>query len=171
MPSSSKPITQQPELKSSRRKLFKLHSWVGFHLAFIMAIVLATGTIATVSNEIDWLIQSDMRVTPGDKRVSWQTMTDAVNEFAPNSTILTITDIVTGTTGLITVQRVFRDLHRYLFMPSVIGLPVVGSMAFILLISLYTGLKTARNWKTLMTRVRTNKGSRVLIGDAHKAAH
>ena len=199
MTSASEIIIKQPEPKSSRRKLFKLHSWVGFHLAFVMAIVLATGTIATVSNEIDWLIQSDMRVTPGKEKVSWQTMTDAVHEFAPSSTILTITDMkadyfayratvknqynqrqfvhvnqwtgeVTGTTGLITVQRVFRDLHRYLFMPSVIGLPVVGSMAFILLISLYTGLKTARNWKTLMTRVRINKGSRVLIGDAHKAA-
>ena len=77
---------------------------------------------------------------------------------------------VTGTTGLLTVQRFFRDFHRYLFMPSIIGLPIVASMAFVLAISLYTGLKTSRNWRTLMTRVRLNKGTRVFIGDAHKAA-
>lgn len=184
--------------KSNRRKLYKLHSWVGFHLAFIMSIVLATGTIATVSNEIDWLIQKELRVTPGTEKVSWQIMTDAVQAYAPDSSILSLSALnddylayrasvkdqhgkryfihvnqwtgdITGTTGLITVQRVVRDLHRYLFMPNVIGLPIVGSMAIILLISLYSGFKTARNWKTLMTRVRVNKGARVMIGDAHKA--
>lgn len=184
--------------KSNRSKLYKLHTWVGFHLALLMTIVLATGTISTVSNEIDWLFQDDMRVTPGEEQVSWQTMTDAVRAYAPSSTIISFqsmkqdylayraivknadnqsyfihvnqwTGEVTGTTGVITVQRVFRDLHRYLFMPSIVGLPIVTTMAFILLISLYTGLKTARNWKTLMTRVRLSKGARVMIGDAHKA--
>lgn len=184
--------------KSNRSKLYKLHTWVGFHLALLMTIVLATGTISTMSNEIDWLFQDDMRVTPGEEQVSWQAMTDAVRAYAPSSTIINFqsmkqdylayraivknadnqsyfihvnqwTGEVTGTTGVITVQRVFRDLHRYLFMPSIVGLPIVTTMAFILLISLYTGLKTARNWKTLMTRVRLNKGARVMVGDAHKA--
>jgi len=197
--SSIDQFSTQETPKSNRRKLFKLHSWVGFHLAFIMVVVLATGTIATVSNEIDWLAQSEMRVSPGDNKVSWQTMTDAIKAFSPNSTLIEISDMganyfayratiknqysqrqyvyvnqwtgeVNGATGLVTVQRVFRDLHRYLFMPKVLGLLIVGSMAFILLISLYTGLKTARNRKTLMTRIRINKGSRVLLGDAHKAA-
>ena len=185
--------------KSNRRKSYKLHTWVGFHLAFIMAIILATGTIATLSYEIDWVIYKEMRVTPGDKKVSWQTMTDAIEEYAPESHIISLTALegdylayranvidnynrryfihvnqwtgeVSGETGVVTVQRVFRDLHRYLFMHNIIGLPIVSSMAFILLISLYTGLKTSRNWRTLMTRVRFNKGSRILIGDAHKAA-
>jgi len=192
-------VKTDKEPRSNRRKLFKLHSWVGFNLAFIMSLVLATGTIATISYEIDWLVQADMRVTPGEEKVSWQTMTDAVKSYAPDSSLISIqalrgdylayratvkdeydrryfihvnqwTGEVTGETGVITVQRVFRDLHRYMFMPNFIGLPIVCSMAFILLISLYTGLKTARNWKTLMTRVRFNKGSRVMVGDAHKAA-
>ncbi|NRA31520.1 MAG: PepSY domain-containing protein, partial [Parvularculaceae bacterium] len=77
---------------------------------------------------------------------------------------------VTGATHPLTVQRVFRDLHRYLFMPNYIGLPLVTSLAFVLAFSLYTGLKTARNWKTLMFRLRTGSGMRVMIGDGHKAA-
>ena len=183
---------------SSRRTLFKWHSWVGFHLAFIMSIVLATGTIATVSNEIDWLIHKELRVIPGEKKVSFQTMTDAIENYTGVSSIVNIGEMsgdylpyrattkddqgnssyiyvdqwtgkVTGSTGLLTVQRFFRDLHRYLFMPNFLGLPIVTSMAFILLISLYTGLKTSRNWKTLMTRIRFKKGNRVMIGDAHKS--
>ncbi|MEM1197470.1 MAG: PepSY-associated TM helix domain-containing protein [Pseudomonadota bacterium] len=185
--------------KSQRKKLYELHSWVGFHLALIMGVVLFTGTIATVSNEIDWLIQSDMRVTPGEQRVSWGAMESAIESYAPDRNIQSISDMggdylafrarvsdelgnqsfvhvnqwtgeVTGETHPFTVQRFFRDLHRYLFMPGVIALPIVCSLAIVLLISLYTGLKTSRNWKTLMTRVRFNKGARILWGDAHKAA-
>lgn len=196
---TSSPAAANNGNKSRRRKLYKLHSWVGFHLAFIMALVLATGTMATLSNEIDWLVYKEIRVTPGEQKVSWQTMTDAVKDYAPESQIISIISLqedylayranvkdnndrryyiyinqwtgkVNGETPLVTVQRVFRDLHRYLFMPNFIGLPIVSSMAVILLISLYTGLKTSRNWRTLMTRVRVKKGLRVLIGDAHKAA-
>ena len=185
--------------KTGRRKLFDLHAWLGFHLALLMTIVLATGTIATVSNEIDWLLQHDMRVTPGDEMVSWGEMEAAVEAFRPGGQIVFFgpmegdhfawrarvaypaggyefvhvnqwTGEVTGTTHALTVQRFFRDLHRYLFMPNFIGLPLVTSLAFVLAISLYTGLKTARNWKTLMFRLRLNKGVRVAVGDAHKAA-
>jgi len=185
--------------KTARRRLYELHSWVGFHLALLMGVILFTGTIATISNEIDWLLQHDMRVTPGSERVSWGEMEEAVRDYAPDRNIVSIYEMggdylafrvrvqdemgnrsfvhvnqwtgeVTGETHPLTVQRFFRDLHRYLFMPGVIALPIVCSMAFVLLISLYTGLKTSRNWRTLMTRVRTGKGLRIFWGDAHKAA-
>ncbi len=191
--------SDRPKKGSPRRKFFKLHSWVGFNLAFMMSVILATGTFATISYEIDWLLQQEMRVTPLSHKASWQTMTNSVEIYAPDSRIVNITALdadylayratvkdehnrryfvhvdqwtgdVVGETGLITVQRVLRDLHRYLFMPKFIGLPIVSAMAFILLISLYTGLKTARNWRTLLTRVRFDKGIRVMVGDAHKAA-
>lgn len=190
--------TKNKSTTGQRRRLFKLHSWVGFHLALLMVVVLFTGTIATVSNEIDWLLNKEMRVKPDGDRVSWQQMTDAIKVYAPNSDILSLkapdgdylayraivksrnsmsryvyvnqwTGEVTGSTGLLTVQRFFRDLHRYLFMPNVLGLPIVSSMAFILAIALYTGLKTSRNWATLMTRIRVKKGLRIFVGDAHKA--
>jgi uncharacterized iron-regulated membrane protein len=169
-----------------------------------MAVVLMTGTVATVSHEIDWLVQDDMRASPAQaiipgEKVSWSEMEDALRDYRPDDTLQSIykiggdhftyrarmrdefgqmmfvhvdpwTGTVTGETNPLTVQRVFRDLHRYLFMPNYIGLPLVTSLAFILMIALYTGLKTTRNWRTILFRVRTNKGSRILIGDAHKAA-
>ncbi|MEM9212320.1 MAG: PepSY-associated TM helix domain-containing protein [Pseudomonadota bacterium] len=185
--------------KSARKTLFALHSWLGFHLAALMALVLATGTIATVSNEIDWIFQHDMRVLPDDEKVSWDAMHKAVHGYSPEATISSISTMqgdhfayradvtdqygqrrfvhvnqwtgeVTGESHPMTVQRVFRDLHRYLFMPNFIGLPLVTSLAFVLAVSLYTGLKTTRNWQTLLFRVRTGKGARIMWGDAHKAA-
>lgn len=185
--------------KSRRKKFYALHTWVGFHLATLMALVLFTGTFATISNEIDWLIQSDMRVTPGDALVSWGKMEEAIHNYRPTHNLESLgsmkhdwfayrarmideygkvyflhinqwTGEVTGTTPTLTVQRFFRDLHRYLFMPKLIGLPIVTSLAFILAISLYTGLKTTRKWREMAMRVRMNCGVRVAIGDAHKAA-
>lgn len=184
--------------KSARRRLFDLHSWVGFHLALLMTVILATGTIATISNEIDWLFQHDMRVSPDGSRVSWQVIEDAARAHDPDGRIVNIetmagdhfayrarmtnaygqqyflhvnqwTGEVTGTTHPMTVQRIFRDLHRYLFMPNFIGLPLVTAFAFVLAISLYTGIRTTRNWKTIATRIRFSKGARTAIGDAHKA--
>lgn len=164
-----------------------------------MFVVLFTGTIATISNEIDWLFQHDMKVAPDGEMVSWGDMTASVQSAYPDGTIVRFqammgdhfayradvvdpygvrryvhvdqwTGEVTGATHPLTVQRFFRDLHRYLFMPGLIGLPIVCSMAFVLCISLYTGLKTSRNWRTLMTRIRLSKGVRTAVGDAHKAA-
>ena len=185
--------------KSAKRRRFELHSWLGFHLALITSIVLLTGTIATISNEIDWLIQDDMRVSPDGDTVSWGTMESAVRQAAPDDMMIALqrgeddhfahraimvrpdgtsyfvhvdqwTGNNTGTTHPLTVQRFFRDLHRYLFMPRAIRLPIVCSMGIVLLLSLYTGLRTAGRWRKAATRLRTNKGSRILVGDAHKAA-
>ncbi|MEL6415271.1 MAG: PepSY-associated TM helix domain-containing protein [Pseudomonadota bacterium] len=185
--------------KSSRKRLYELHTWVGFHLAVIMVVVLFTGTIATISNELDWLTQHDMRVSPDGEMVSHDEMIEAVQAYAPGATITGVqqmmgdhfayrviafdenatqtfihvnqwTGEVTGETPYFTIQRFFRDMHRYLYLPKIVGLTLVCSMGVILSISLYTGLKTSRNWRTLMTRIRFSKGARTAIGDAHKAA-
>jgi|GEM_PF-227695 len=187
------------KIKSPKRKLYELHTWVGFHLAFLMSVVLLTGTIAVIADEIDWLIQAEMRVVADDERVSWGEMETAVRLSAPDHLLASITagegdymayrasmvrsdgkryfihinqwtGAISAAKSALTVQRFFRDLHRYLFMPSVIGLPIVCSLAIVLIISLYSGLKTAGRIRTVAMRVRTNRGARVVIGDLHRAA-
>ncbi|MEM6605736.1 MAG: PepSY-associated TM helix domain-containing protein [Pseudomonadota bacterium] len=182
-----------------KQRLFNLHSWFGFHLDLIMSIVLFTGTFAVISDEIDWLFRAEMRVTPGDETVSWEEMESAVRAAAPDdlltwlaegeadhfayrATMLTPTRTryflhvnqwtgeVTGRTHPLTVQRFFRDLHRYLFTPKIISLPIVCSMGIVLLVSLYTGLKTSGRLRTVALRLRSDRGARVLIGDFHRAA-
>ena len=187
--------------KTHRRKLFDLHSWLGFNLAVFMSLVVVTGTFAVIADEIDWMIHGELRATPADKleKISWGQLQKAIHAYAPKDTLATLstgegdylaykalmydtygnnyylyinpwTGEVTGTTSTLTVQRFLRDLHRYLFMPAIIGLPLVTCMAVVLLISLYTGLKTVRNWTTVATRLRFNKGVRIALGDFHKAA-
>ena len=184
--------------KSARKQLYSVHAWIGFHLALLMTLVVVSGTIATISNEIDWLIQDDMRVVPDGDKVSWGDMEAAIRQYKPDGAITYLTSMggdylayrawvtnpygnrefvhvnqwtgeVTGTTHPITVQRIFRDFHRYLFLPATIGLPLVTSLAFVLGVSLYTGLKSTRKLSAAMFRIRTDKGTRILIGDAHKA--
>ena len=48
----------------NRAKWFKVHSWVGVKLSILLCFVLITGTFAVLSNELDWLSNSAMRVAP-----------------------------------------------------------------------------------------------------------
>ena len=191
----------QPSVRAPtpRRKLFDLHSWCGFNLCVFMCLVVFTGTIAVISDEIDWLIHPEMRAHGQPETADWGAMQAAVREFASHDTLVSlsageegyfnyratmfkpsgnpyflyidpVTNEITGSSSALTVQRFFRDLHRYLFMPSFLGLPLVTTMAVALLVSLYTGLKTVRNWKTVALRLRFNRGVRVAVGDFHKAS-
>lgn len=185
--------------KTQRRRLFDLHSWLGYNLALFMTLVIFTGTVAVISDEIDWLIHTELRASERTEDFDWGRFDAAVRAARPEATVTAlavgeepyfnarailidptgkryflyvdpVSYTVAGTTGTLTVQRFFRDLHRYLFMPSILGLPLVTTMAVVLLISLYTGLKTVRNWRTVASRVRIDRGARVAVGDFHKAA-
>ncbi|MFQ6552559.1 PepSY-associated TM helix domain-containing protein [Aestuariibius insulae] len=185
--------------KTQRRKLFDLHSWVGYHLAVLMSVVLLTGTLATISDELDWLTKPAMRITPQDDVLSWGALETGLRNVAGSDRLQFIqagegsrhawrgrfadqdgrtyylfvdphTAQVQGRSSGLTIQRFLRDLHRYLFFPGVIGLPLVCSMAIVLAISLYTGLMTTRRWSTAAFRVRMDRGVRIAVGDWHKAA-
>lgn len=183
-----------------RQRLYRLHTWVGFHLVLFTALVTGTGTLAVVSDEIDWLFQPELRAGPrGDAPVSWGELERAIRQDRPDDTLVVLSagegaylahralmttpsgdsyylyidpwsGQVTGTTSTLTVQRFLRDLHRYLFMSSIAGLPLVTVVACVLAVSLYTGLRTVRKWRKAAVLLRFNKGARVAIGDLHRAA-
>ena len=186
--------------KQTKRKLYNWHIWLGFNFAFLTMLLLATGTIATVSNEIDWLFKSQMRVVPGEKQVSWGDMEASVkgyidpthtltglaqsegNWFAYKATVAKTNRIpyyvyvnqwtgeVMGQSSGLTVQRFFRDLHRYFFTPSIIGLPLVTMLAGVLSVSLYSGLKTTGRLRKAAFRLRFNKDPRIFLSDLHKVS-
>ena len=52
-----------PRRKASR-VWWHVHQWVGFKLALFMSFVFLTGTLAVLSNEIDWALQPSLRVAP-----------------------------------------------------------------------------------------------------------
>jgi len=52
----------------TRKRLFKLHGWLGLHLGFLLFLICISGTIAVFTPEIDWLLDPARRVGPGDGR-------------------------------------------------------------------------------------------------------
>jgi uncharacterized iron-regulated membrane protein len=44
-----------------RKKLFKIHGWIGVKLSILFFIVCFSGTLATLSSEMDWLVTSAIR--------------------------------------------------------------------------------------------------------------
>ncbi|MCW8127258.1 PepSY-associated TM helix domain-containing protein [Microbulbifer halophilus] len=55
-----------------RLKWYRLHSWAGLKLSLLLSFVLVTGTLATVSHEIDWLFNPAMRVQAPVEPVEYQ---------------------------------------------------------------------------------------------------
>ena len=171
----------------------------------MMFIVLATGTIATVSHEIDYLIFEPLRASPppqvehslevtGD---DWSAIYASIKSAYPSGEVRYLTSLgnhyltyralvdhpdlthhyvqidpwthnITGVVPQLTVQRFFRDFHRYLFMPAFPGIIIVCLLAFVLGFSLYSGIKTTRNKAVVLRRIRIDKGIRVLLSDIHK---
>ncbi|MBO1256895.1 PepSY domain-containing protein [Alteromonas sp. 5E99-2] len=190
--------------KSGLKKLYNWHAWVGFQLALLMFVVLATGTIATLSNEIDWLIFPELRSSekPDDAPAAmgieeWVATYQSIHSAYPDTEITSIVQLdseylstravlksdalhnrfvqidpwtheIKGDMPRLTVQRFFRDFHRYLFMSAFPGLLIVGPLSIVLLISIYTGLKTTRNWRKALWRIRFDQGKRILLSDLHK---
>ncbi len=49
--------------RTARQQWFRVHSWLGLKLCVFMAFITFTGALATVSQEIDWLLNPEMRVS------------------------------------------------------------------------------------------------------------
>ena len=61
----------QPAAKVKRPIAYLIHSVVGLKLSVLLLFVCATGTIAVVSNDLEWLFRPEVRATTGREAVSW----------------------------------------------------------------------------------------------------
>lgn len=197
-------VTETQAKGQARRSLWwRVHQWAGLQVSLFLAFVLATGTIATLSHEIDWLLTPAMRVAPqqsppaswgrlatsareaaGDARIEWIYAPSepwfAVEAIAarPNGNRFRIqidpwTTQVRGLTSWFNAQRLFRELHRSLMLPTAIGVPIVTALAFPLLASVVTAFWVYKKWWRGFFRVprrrkaRRNDGRR-FTGDLHR---
>ncbi len=72
------------------KTLFRIHGWIGLTLGLLLFIVCFSGTIATVSSEIDWLLNPAIRAEPvgsGAAR-SWERWYQAVSAAHPEAHVL-----------------------------------------------------------------------------------
>ena len=77
---------KHPTAKQSRDRLwFTIHSWIGLKLSLLMTFILATGTIAVFSHEIDWLLNAEMRANQriAEDEVAWGAAFDSMRREYP----------------------------------------------------------------------------------------
>lgn len=178
-----------------RKKFFQLHSWMGTRLSILFFIVCFSGTLATLSKEMDWIFFPEIRAEYQTELASKNTIVKNLREKFPEGEIQywdrieesylcdiiyvghegkrtyvfanPYTGEIQGSTQL-TFQRFFRDLHYYLFIPFQIGHFTVLIFGFLLLISLITALYFYKKWWRKLFELQTGKGKLVLFRSLHR---
>jgi uncharacterized iron-regulated membrane protein len=198
--------TSQPNTKTKRKKkkltahraAYLVHSFIGLKLSLLLSIVLATGSIAVFSEELDWLFYSEVRVTPLENKLNVGEVFDRMQAAMPGvgltafitasnkkrtaaHAMMTLpsggfkklwidpyTGKIKGETSFLTVGEFLSILHKNLFMP-LIGRSLVNVFGVLCLIGLVTGLISYRRfWREFFTLPRWNAKPRVFLGDLHK---
>ena len=178
-----------------RKRFFQLHSWIGTRLSILFFIVCFSGTLATLSNEMDWLFFPEIRAESQPELASENTIVRNLRKEFPEGKIQywdrkeepylcdiiyvgnkgrrtyvfanPYTGEIQGSTQL-TFQRFFRDLHYYLFIPFQIGHFTVLTFGFLLLLSLITALYFYKKWWRKLFELQTGKGRLVLFRSLHR---
>lgn len=184
------------KLKKLKKLSFKIHSWIGIKLSILFFIVCFSGTLATLSHEMDWLFIPEIRAIPQKKLASRNLIVKNVKVAYPNGKITYwmrpeenyLCDIIymdkgeQGRTYVfanpytgevqgyanLTIQRFFRDLHYFLFVPYQIGNFTVLLFGFLLFISLITALLFYKKWWRKMFKLQTKKGKLVFFRSLHR---
>jgi uncharacterized iron-regulated membrane protein len=175
-----------------------VHGWLGLKLSIFLTFILFTGTLAVFAHELDWLVTPAMRVSPRDAPpASWGQLAAAAAHADPGGRLQAIyapidpwfaveawmqhgkgaphrvyidpwTAEVTGQHGWANVHRFLRQVHRHLMLPTRIGIPIVCSLALLLLGSLVTGIVTYKKWWRGFFRRPRGGDPRRLTGDLHR---
>jgi uncharacterized iron-regulated membrane protein len=72
------------------RGWFRVHSWIGIVAGLLLFVVCWSGTVATLSDEIDWLLNPAIRVTAGNPvsdQASWEEIYDSVERSFPDAEV------------------------------------------------------------------------------------
>lgn len=137
---------------------------------------------ATVGDGVNWAaIASEMLAYRQD---GWITTLDAPIDrgYAAYATYVTedgdrrlvyfhpATGALQGDYSWVTVQRVLRFMHRHLFLPTQIGVPIVSALSILLLISLVTSFVVYKKWWRGFFKPLRFRDARTLWGDMHRLA-
>ena len=181
----------------NRRFAFKLHGWCGFLLSILLFTICLSGTLAVVGNEIDWLLNPDMRAAPRSEPTAWSAIHRNVQAQYPEAQLMWLgapvepgfaaeavirrhdlnrlwrvyanpySGEIQGEASWLTAQRFLRDFHMYLFTPRW-GKYLVTVFGLTMLVSMITGTIVYRKWWKGFFTLERKRGRRVLWGSAHK---
>ncbi|NIJ44447.1 putative iron-regulated membrane protein [Wenyingzhuangia heitensis] len=182
-------------IKIKKKIFYKIHSWIGIKLSVLFFIVCFSGTLATLSHEMDWLFNPEMRAIPQKEYASRNLIVNNFKKEYPEANIQywmrsnepylcdiiykkennkisyvfanQYTGAIQGESSL-TIQRFFRDLHYFLFIPFQVGNFLVLFFGFLLLISLITALCFYSKWWRKLFELQTKKGALVFFRSLHR---
>lgn len=183
-------------MSTAARGWFRVHSWTGVVTGLLLFVVCWSGTVATLSHELDWLLTPGLRVAPGGARLGWDAWHAAALAAHPGAKLFAIeaplneraaavvrlqtragqtlrvfvnpyTAEVTGAASGFGVQRFFRDFHMRLY-GGLWGYYLVFSLGAVLLVSLAAPIVFYKRWWQRFFVLKTGRGSRVFWSDAHK---
>ncbi|WP_085299389.1 PepSY-associated TM helix domain-containing protein [Cognaticolwellia mytili] len=157
----------------TNKQWFQLHTWAGVFLGALLLFVCFTGTIASVSHEIEYLIDEKFRALTPRTKVDFQQLETELSKAYPNSYLQRIqirperylsgeAQIVTNNllsfiyfdpnTGKILgkgnwgrLTRFLRDIHRKLSMGNA-GKFLITTLSLLLLITLVSSFFIYKDW-------------------------
>jgi len=183
-------------LSVGARQWFDIHSFTGVFTGLLLLVICWTGTVATLSYEIDWLVTPEMRVEPYTGQVNLNAVEESVLDRFPLAQIQMIRvpryqrsalevvirsdDLprtrvfvdpgsaeVLGISSMANVQRFFRSLHRRLFLPNPLGIILVSLFAVSLAVSVVSALMFYKRWWTRFFRFRPGR-RKAWMSELHK---
>ena len=179
-----------------RKMLFRLHGWLGLNIGLLLFVVCFSGSFATLSHEMDWLLNPAVRAETRDAPYDWTAMCETLTDKFPDGRVLGVyapigdgfaalayvafssgqtrkvyldphTGALQGQTSFFNVQRFFRSFHRRFF-DGTRGIVLVTLTAFALLVSGLSGVCFYKGWRAQFFALRTDKGPRRRWSDLHK---
>jgi len=199
MATAALPLPREKKHKASRI-WWRIHQWVGLKLAILMSFICLTGTLAVVSQEMDWLMLPSLRVAPASVAAGepdWSRMVASATAYPGVERVQVLTDPTASafaakamvvwqdksigylhlhpTTGAVqgeghwvNAARILRNMHRHLNLPGNIGIPLVTSLSFLLLISLITSFVVYKKWWRGFLKAPRGRDARTWWGDFHR---
>jgi uncharacterized iron-regulated membrane protein len=70
----------------TRRRLFALHGWLGLNFGVLLLVVCFSGSIAALTQEIEWLTEPALRILP-EGPIRWQRSYDNLQKAYPEHSI------------------------------------------------------------------------------------
>jgi len=181
-----------------RKTLFRLHGWIGINLGLLLFVICLSGSVATLSHEIDGLLNPAQRAEVKDAPFDWSAIEASLQEAFPEGVNLGMyapvepglaayayvslpegqtrkayfdpyTGELQGHTSFFNTQRFFRSFHRRFF-DGDRGIVLVTLTAIPLLLSALSGVLFYKGWLKQLFTIRRGQGRRLLGSDLHKVA-
>ena len=185
----------KPEKKSAR-PWFDWHSWLGVLSGLLLFVVCWGGTFATLSHELDWLVNPAQRVAVSGELRSLEDLYEATVNAYPDAQIqavnapryanfaaeVVISDInspmkrvyidpytleIRGEAPFLNIQRYLRDFHRRLFTGS-FGFYLICLASLPLLGSLITSLYFYKRWWRRFFEFKSARTVRSFVSNLHR---